>query len=432
MFWHTIYKAALLHELQSFSDAISRHADPDTSAYGLFRAIGELSHMLATNKDMQRSEAVLALANIQFEFDHIHYHDNQVKDVVVHMKNLLYDLTGSHKMDDIWLFCDLRDTFYRSDQKEEAETLDEYIIEKMFFMPSMFRTRDHGLTLPYLTIQNATFSDEAISRFYCTTKWSVWGATSVCSRLALQYYHDNGCNDDRDPHWMKFNRNMADLLKPFAGPLPENVKYVYTTQPQTPYVSIDTLKQRMSLGRTYNFTTVGETLLEGNLETPRTAGLRIATCTEFPCWEDTKLVHITTDSIVLSKHIPIVLKIATNTGRGQNVCIRIRDFIPTRSEPSRFTGSIRPQTQPTIMCYGSHSRAVPPEKLLLIPRLSILCKEIYVAHNNVNQPRAHAIIVKCEFTNNIHEMIQNISDKVIDTVHRTLEVAKRDTLPVVW
>ena len=397
MFWFTVYRDILLNELRSFSAAVRRHADPDTNGYELFQSIAEFTTILDTHSDMHRSEAVLFLMNLQFEFDHVQYHDTKTSDVLAHMKNLLYDLTGSHNMNDIRFFCDLRDTFYRSSVCEEAETLDTYIIQKMFFATGMSRLHEHGLTLPYLALKNATFSDEAISRFYCTTKWSVWGSTSICSRLALHYYHDHNCNDLKYMDQMKINRGLIDLLKPFAQPLPESVECVFTMQHNAPYVSIETLKREMSRGEQYNFTTVGETRLEGD------AGMRKGTRLlparlEFPNWASHLVPMTTVDISALPQHIPIILQIGTNAVQGQNICIRVQDFIPTAC-----TNRLH-------------------EKLLLVPGLSISCHKVCFTSKLFVPAAHHAVIVKCEFTHSLHDMIQNITEHVISAVH-TPEVA---------
>jgi hypothetical protein len=356
-----------------------------------------------------RSWVVLAIQNILFEFGHIVDLESALYAPLHH---ILDDLNGSHKMTDIQFFCDLRTTFDRHiGTNRAARDLDEFIANTIFFL----KLPRWGVTIPNLVTWETKFSSKAISRFYLDTKWSVLGSISICSRVALRY-HVNEIQRFEEQHQEFYIpredhiRNVGkgpeftELLRPFAEKLPEHVKDICMMKSCVPEMSMQMLRNAMDKNELYNFKTNSETQ-GGSDETafmlkkmrshvldkkrkPKSSVLMdiaIRTQTLNSAWSDT----INT----LQYSTPIVLRIqVSNVINDQKICFRPQAWL----HPDRGRD-----------CLGDDN------ELFFLAGLQISC--IWTSRPLPTKDeddgatfKDKRIIIECEFTDNIHDVVQKI------------------------
>jgi hypothetical protein len=248
-FWYSIYRPILLKGLGK------RWADKGSTGLSREWPIDKyIVEGLAIFKTASRSEAQLFLMNVKCEFGDRDGMDNFTQNTFKYLMGVLHDITGKQKVRDLQFFRDLRDTFYRC-KEHTLQELDRYIFNKLFFIHiENFVSIEQDYSISHLCDTNATFSSHAIKRFYHDTKWSLMGSITMCSRLALSYRFEDPLNmmgeiKHKEPsHHMVAPRETSiahqldSLLKPFARPLPVDVKYVYIRQSDFPDIRIDTLK----------------------------------------------------------------------------------------------------------------------------------------------------------------------------------------------
>jgi hypothetical protein len=328
-FWHSIYRPIFLEQLKEKRDDA-----------GPIRLRGEISihkylvEGLDICKNASRSEAQLFLENVKFELDHRDDLDATSRSVFKYLMGILHDITGKQSVEDLHFFRNLRNAYYQADEKSLCEKLDRYLFNTLFFMV-VDKHRWNGITIDQLCDARATFSSHAIKRFYHDSVWSEDAMRSIpmSSRIALCYrwydpidaMHPLGamhCYKHPEPSKWGVARGsvtIADqleyMLSPFAGPLDKREGEIYIRQKDLPEVSMDAIKADPTNMDEHTVVTeseipirIDENLLIKSIHTYRDKIHRH------------RLVHKLGDG-------PVFVKINTDKVQGQNICIRVRDWI---------------------------------------------------------------------------------------------------------
>jgi hypothetical protein len=316
-FWCQIYRPILRKTLAQLERKAKFHAPFEIHTF-LVHGIIDMGREHVT-----RSEAQLFLHNVQFQLDHTEL-DPVSLDILNDMKGMLHDIEGKNTIRDIQFFLDFREI-----NGAYAETIDRYILNTIFFVEfdSIGDMGRGGATilLKDLFATNATFSDEAIKRFYHRDKHDDIKYIPICSRLAMCYW----CHDPMGsevPHVkmqklqtsrvasdVAIGRRFSDLLRPFAEPLyVEKAKCLYM------------LKTNKSINVELKTLEDGLKTLEG---IPKQR-LTLTTTSETPVFEDLgAFVGMVNYEGVYHKHPPVVVEMNIDAVRDKNICIRIQEWI---------------------------------------------------------------------------------------------------------
>ena len=325
-FWYSIYRPILLRQMEKIC------ANQISIGSSLECQIGQrIVEGLALCKTWSRSEAHLFLMNVKFEFGDSDDIDRQKQ--YKFLMGILHDITGKQKVQDLRFFRDLRDTFYRCDSHHISD-LDKYIFNKLFFIQVEnvgAGRKDRNFSILHLCDTNAFYSSHAIQRFYHETKWSLMRSITMCSRLALCYRWDDPLNMMRTvkhyqpSHHMvtaeetSIAQQLAVQLRPFAGPLPDDLDYVYVRQSDFPDIRIDTLRHLEKKEGESNIVTTSEVPI----------GLTHRTISD----EITKYSMNNIKQMFKLDSKPIGIEINTKSVSNQNIFIRVNEWLTWPSTP---------------------------------------------------------------------------------------------------